>query len=144
VAELHLLPGRPHDVVFGRDDGLMFPFLQRHARDPFPRQVSLRVRSLDYPRAFWVEVLEKAGGTAEIDATIEGTTIALRTKNVRRLRLLLCRDLLDLSAPLRVTVGGREAFAGPVAEDPGLLLRSWRETGDPQLAHSAEIVLAVR
>ena len=35
-------------------------------------------------------------------------------------------------------------FAGPVAEDPALLLRSWRETGDPQLAHSAEITLDVR
>jgi hypothetical protein len=82
VAEMHALPGRPHDVVYGREDGLTFPFLERHVREPFPKQVSLRVRSLDYPRAFWLE-------------------------------------------------------------DPALLLRSWRETGDPQLAHSAEIVLAV-
>jgi len=144
VAEMHVLPGRPHDVVYGREEGLTFPFLERHARDPFPRQVSLRVRSLDYPRAFWIEVLEKDGGVAEVDGTIRGGEIALRTKGVRQLRLLLRRDLVDLSAPVRVTIDGREAFAGPVAEDPALLLRSWRETGDPQLAHSAEIVLDVR
>jgi pimeloyl-ACP methyl ester carboxylesterase len=144
VAEMHLLPGRPHDVVYGREDGLTFPFLERYARDPFPKQVALRTRTLDYPRAFWAEVLEKDGGVAEIDGTIGGATIALRTKNVKRLRLRLRRDLLNLSEPVRVTIDGREAFAGPVAEDPGLLLRSWRETGDPQLAHSAEIVLAVR
>ncbi len=77
------------------------------------------------------------------DRDEQGTTIALRLKNVKRLRLLLRRELLDLSAPVRVTIDGREAFAGPVAEAPALLLRSWRETGDPQLAHSAEIVLDV-
>jgi hypothetical protein len=143
VAEVHVLPGRAHDVVFGREEGLTFPFLERHARDPFPRRVSLRARSLRHPRAFWVEVVEKDGGTAEIDGTVEGAAIALRTKNVKRLRVLLRRDLVDLEAPVRVTIDGREAFAGPVAEDPALLLRSWRETGDPQLAHSAEIVLTV-
>jgi acetyl esterase/lipase len=144
VAEIHVLPGRRHDVVYGREEGLTFPFLERHTRDPFPKRVSLRARSLDYARAFWVEVLEKKGGTAEVDGTIEGQAIALRTRNVRRLRLLLCRDLLDLSQPVRVTLDGREAFAGPVVEDPGLLLRSWRDTGDPQLAHSVEIALALR
>jgi hypothetical protein len=144
VADVHVLPGRSHDVVYGREDGLTFPFLERHARDPFPKRVSLRARSLDYPRAFWIEVLEKDGGVAEVDGTVEGNAIALRTRNVRRLRLLLRRELVDLSAPVRITLDGREAFAGPVGEDPALLLRSWRETGDPQLAHSAEVVLAVR
>jgi poly(3-hydroxybutyrate) depolymerase len=144
VAEVHLLPGRPHDVVYGREEGLTFPFLERHVRDPFPKEVSLRTRSLEYARAFWVEVVEKGGGVAEVDGRVEGTTIALRTKGVKRLRLLLRRELVDLSQPLRVTVDGKEAFSGPVAEDPGLLLRSWRETGDPQLAHSAEIALTLR
>ena len=144
VAELHVLPGRAHDVVYGRDDGLTFPFLERYVRDPFPRRVSLRARSLEYPRAFWVEVLEKDGGTAEVDGAIDGSTITLRTKNVKRLRLLLSRDLVDLEQPVRVMLDGREAFAGPLAQDAALLLRSWRETGDPQLAHSAEIALPVR
>jgi len=144
VAEVHVLPGRPHDVVYGRDEGLTFPFLEMQTRDAFPRQVSLRARTLEHPRAFWAEVLEKGGGVAEVDGTVEGGTITLRTRNVKRLRLLLRRELVDLSAPVRVTVDGREAFLGPVAEDPALLLGSWRETGDPQLAHSAEITLDVR
>jgi hypothetical protein len=63
---------------------------------------------------------------------------------VKQLRLLLCRDHVDFSQPLRVSVDGREAFAGPLREDPALLLRSWRETADPPLAHSAEITLDVR
>jgi hypothetical protein len=79
-----------------------------------------------------------------VDGSLEGQEIALRTKNVRRLRLRLRPDLLDLGAPVRVTIDGTEAFSGSLAGNPGLLLRSWRETGDPQLAHSAEIVLDVR
>ena len=144
VAEVHVLPGRPHDVVYGREEGLVFPFLGKHTRDPFPRSVALRARALDHPRAFWLEVLEKDGGRAEIDGTVDGQDVVLRTRNVKRLRLLLRRDLLDLGAPVHVTVDGKDAFAGRVAEDPALLLRTWRETGDPQLAHSAEITLDVR
>jgi hypothetical protein len=144
VAEVHILPGRPHDVVYGRDEGLTFPFLEKQTRSPFPKQVSLRTRTLEHPRAYWAEVLEKGGGVAEIDGAIDGAEVVLRTRNVKRLRLLLRRELVDLTAPVRVTVDGREAFAGPVAEAPELLLRSWRLTGDPQLAHSAEITLDVR
>jgi dienelactone hydrolase len=143
VAEIHLLPGRPHDVVYGREDGLVFPFLEKHVRDPFPKRVALRARALDHARAYWLEILEKDGGAAEIDGSVEGQVIALRTKNVRTLRVRLRPELLDLGAPVRVTIDSREAFAGPVAEGPGLLARSWRETGDPQLAHSAEITLDV-
>jgi hypothetical protein len=106
--------------------------------------VSLRTRTLEHPRAYWAEVLEKGGGVAEVDGAIEGQAIVLRTRSVKRLRLLLRRELLDLSTPVRVTLDGREAFAGPVAEARALLVRSWRQTGDPQLAHSAEITLDVR
>jgi len=144
VAEVHILPGRPHDVVYGRDEGLTFPFLEKQRREAFPKQVSLRARTLEHPRAYWAEVLEKGGGVAQIDGAIDGGAVVLRTRNVKRLRLLLRRELVDLSAPVRVTIDGREAFAGPVAETPQLLLRSWRLTGDLQLAHSAEITLDVR
>jgi dienelactone hydrolase len=143
IVEIHLLPDRPHDVVYGREDGLVFPFLEKHVRDPFPKRVALRARALDHARAWWLEVLEKDGGVAEIDGVVEGQAIALRTKSVRRLRLRLRPDLLDLSLPVRVTIDGREAFAGAVAVAPHLLARSWRETGDPQLAHSAEIALDI-
>ena len=74
---------------------------------------------------------------------VEGQAITLRTKNVKRLRLRLRPELVDLAAPVRVTIDGKEAFSGPIAGSPGLHLRSWRETGDPQLAHSAEIALDV-
>jgi len=143
TVELHLLKDRPHDVRYGADDDLALPFLSRFTRDPFPHSVRLRARRLEHARAFWIEVTEKGGGTAEVDGTVEGQTITLRTKGVKALRLLLRRDLVDMDAPLRVSLDGREAFSGTVAEDPALFLASWRATGDPQRAHAAELLLRV-
>ena len=141
AVELRVLPGRSHDVVIGRDDGLTLPFLEGRARETFPREVALRAARLEHARAFWVQVLEKGGGTAEVDATLDGQAIRLRTRNVRRLRLRLRRELVDLSAPVAVTLNGRPAYAGTLQEDPALFLRSWREARDPQLAFAAELLL---
>jgi dienelactone hydrolase len=136
--EEHVLKGRGHDVRLGSDDGLMLPFFENHVRDPFPKRIRLRARDLSFARSYWVEVLEKSGGTAEVDAEIDGATVVLRTRHVKRLRLRLRRELLSGAPALRVRLDGREVFAGPLEEDCGLLLRSWRETGDPFLAHAWE------
>ena len=145
TAELRILPGRGHDIVHGRDDGLSLPFLEGHARDPVPRRVSLRARGKDgLVRAFWVALVERTGGTAAIDGVIDGQSIALRTRNVRRLRLVLRPELLDLAQPVRVTIDGKTAHDGPVSPDPAVFLRTWRESRDPELAAAAELVLDVR
>jgi acetyl esterase/lipase len=135
--EVHILRGRGHDVWLGADEGLTLPFFERHVRDPFPRRVRLRTRGAEFGRSFWLEVLEKEGGMAEVDGEIEGSTVTLRTRRVRRLRLLLRGELVP-PGPLRVLLDGAEAYSGPLEEDCGLLARSWRETGDPFLAHGWE------
>jgi len=144
TTELHVLPGRSHDVRIGFDDGLTLPFLERFTREPFARRVALRAARLEHARNGWLQVLDKGGGVAEVDGAVEGQSIVLRTRHVRRLRLRLRPELLDLSQPVRVTLDGREVWAGPVSVDGGLFLRSWRETRDPQLACAAEIVLDVK
>jgi dienelactone hydrolase len=140
--EMHTLSGRGHDVHVGADGDLTLPFFARHVRDPFPRTVRWRGRTLAAARAFWVEVLEKDGGNASVDATIDGHTVTLETRHVRRLRLLLRRELLP-PGPLRVTLGGRVVVDGAVKEDCGRLARTWAESGDPFLAHAWEIAVTV-
>jgi len=81
---------------------------------------------------------------AEVDGTIDGRHIRLTTRHVRALRLLLRRELLPGEGPVRVTIDGREAFSGPLAEDCALLARSWTATADPFLAHSAELAFDVK
>lgn len=141
--ELRILPGRVHDLGLGSDEGLGLHFLEGKRRDPFPRRLRFAWRSLQVPRHFWVEVLDKDHGTAEIEATIEAdNTIRLHTENVRRLRLLLRREVLPSpEAPLRVVWNDRPVFEGPFTEDCALFARTATETADPQRAWSMEIPL---
>jgi pimeloyl-ACP methyl ester carboxylesterase len=137
-----ILPGHGHDLFLASDDGRSLRFLEGRTRDPFPRHVRLQTRTLDYGRAFWLEVAEKDGGMAELDASIDDRTIRVTARRVRRLRLLLRRELVA-PGPLRVQVNGRDAWSGEVGEDCRMLQESWRATADPYLAHSAAVDVAV-
>jgi pimeloyl-ACP methyl ester carboxylesterase len=138
--ELRILPGRGHDLDLASDAALVEAFLAGRARNPFPRSVRLAIRDLRDPRRYWVEVLDKQGGVAEVEGAIgDDNTLTLRTRRVRRLRLLLRREHLPGSGPLRVVLDGREVFSGPLPEDCELLRRTAKEGADPQRAWSAEL-----
>ena len=140
--ELQVLPGHRHDLFLGGDDGLVARFLEGRVRDPFPRRVTLAVHDLVFPRRYWVEVVAKSGGVAEIEAEVsDDNRIRLQTKNVRRLRLLLRRELLRGDSPIRVTLNGKAAFSGGFVEDADHLARTGQEMADPFLGWSMEIPL---
>lgn len=138
-----ILKGRGHDLFLATDDGRTLAFFEGRTRDPFPREVGLRTRSLEYGRAFWLSLAEKDDGMAEASAAIgEDRTIRIATRRVRRLRLLLRRELIP-PGPLVVQVNGKEAWRGEVGEDCRLLQESWRAAADPFLAHSFEVDVPV-
>jgi hypothetical protein len=127
--------------MLGTDAGMTLAFLERHRRDPFPREVAFAVNDLRSPRRYWIELLEKGRGSASVEAKLaDDGVVTVRTKGVRRLRLLLRRELLPAPG-LRVVVNGQEAFRGSPVEDCAMLQRSWHETGDPFRAHSMELPL---
>jgi hypothetical protein len=140
--EMEILKGRGHDLFLGTDDGRTFAFVEAHRRSPFPREVTLHTRSLDFARAHWLEVVDKDGGMAEAAGAIADRTIRITTRRVRRLRLLLRRELVT-PGPLVVEINGRGAWRGEVGEDCRLLQESWRATADPFLAHSFAVDVAV-
>jgi hypothetical protein len=140
--ESRVLAGRGHDIVIGNDDGLTLPFFEGKRRGPFPRRLRFATRSLEFGRHFWLEVAAKDGGMAEAQAEIgPDNAIAVTTRRIRRLRLLLRRELLADGPPVVVRWNGREAFRGPFQEDCALLASTWQETRDPFLAHSFEVDL---
>lgn len=140
--ELRLLPGRDHDLTLDDDEGLTLRFLERFAREPFPREVAFSLADLRAPRRYWVEVLEKDAGTARVEARIDARgVIDVKTRHVRRLRLLLRRELLPDAGELRVRVDGRDAWRGMPHHDCALLQRTWHDTHDPFRAWSLEIPL---
>lgn len=140
--DLRILRGRAHDIVLGNDDDLTPDFLARHVRNPFPARVKLAIRSLDFPRRAWLEVLAKKSGVAEVEGQVDPRgEVQLRTRQVERLRLLLRRELVPSGARLRIRWNGKAVFEGEVTEDAGLLARSGQASGDPYLGWSMEIVL---
>ena len=142
VAEIRILPGRGHDIFLGNDDGLVAGFLEGRTRNPFPRRVTLAVHDLTFPRRYWVEVLAKDGGVATVEAEIgEDNRVRVQTRNVRRLRLLLRRELVTGADPVRVVWNGKDVFSGAFAPDDALLARTGRSAADPRLGWSMEIPL---
>jgi poly(3-hydroxybutyrate) depolymerase len=140
--ESHIFAGRGHDIVIGGDEGLTLPFLESKKRDPFPRRVRFATRSLEFTRAFWIDIVAKDGGQAEVQAEIgPDNKVTVTSRRVTRLRLLLRRELLSGESPVVVTWNGREVYRGPFREDCSLLASSWQRTRDPFLAHSFEVGL---
>ena len=140
-----ILPGRGHDVRLRTDDGRTLAFFEKQQRDPFPRRVTLETRTAG-ARSYWIAVAEKEGGVASVEGAIEdGHTIRLTTRNVKRVKLLLRRELLPAAGagPVRVEINGREAWKGPLADDCALLQESWRASGDPFLAYGLELTLDI-
>jgi len=143
--ETHMLKGRGHDLWLGNDDGLTIPFFQRHVREVFPRSIEFQTRDLEFPRHYWVEILDKGNGVAEVRAEISAdNTIIIETSRVKRLRLLLRRELLPRPGPLRVRINGKQVFSAALEPDCGLLVRSMGETADPFLAYSSELTFDVK
>jgi pimeloyl-ACP methyl ester carboxylesterase len=142
--ELHILKDRGHEITLTSDDGFTMPFLERFQREPFPRSVAMKISSLTYPRRYWIEVLEKESGPAEIEGHIlPDNTIELKTKNVRKLRLLLRPELLSGSGSVRVRVNGKEQATQELKADCTLFAESAKTYADPLLGYTDEIVISL-
>ena len=88
--------------------------------------------------------LLSARSPAEVRASIAAdNTIRLESSNVRRLRLLLRPELFARDGPVRVLLNGREVFSKRVPHSCTLLNRTLAASGDPFLAHSAELTFEV-
>ncbi|MGH9533042.1 MAG: dienelactone hydrolase family protein [Terriglobales bacterium] len=142
--ESHIFPERGHEIIIGRgDDGMTLDFF-RFERNPFPRALNYQARTLRAPRLYWVEMLEKEPGLAEVKAEIEkNNVIRLNTRRVRRLRLLLRPEMFPTPGPVRVLLNGKEVFSGELPGGCTILERSLQQTLDPLLAWSSELIFEV-
>jgi predicted esterase len=81
----------------------------------------------------------RASGRVELQRT--GNSVELRTRGVRRLRLLLSPDLFDFDQPLRVTANGRPVFEGRVQRSVETLLGWAARDNDRTMLFGAELKL---
>lgn len=115
--QLRLLPDREHELTLQSDDGLTVAFLKDKVREAFPKRVSLRVPDLSFPRQYWVEVLEKKSGVAEVNAEIKKENqIEIRSHEVKKLRLHLRPEMFPQPGAIRIIWNGKQVYEGPVQD----------------------------
>jgi hypothetical protein len=133
---LHVLEKREHDITLQQDDGLTLPFLGDKTRDPFPAKFSASWQDTSFPRRYWVEVLEKEPGTADVDARVQtGNRIEISTRGVKRLRVLLRHELLSPNTPVTILLNKKKVFERDFQPDCRTLEKSASQAGDPLLGY---------
>lgn len=112
-----------------------------YRRNAVPRRLSWDLTDSVVERFFWLGVA-KPGRDKAIDAVIGDNAVTLSTRNVEQVELSLDHRLVRFDRPLTVTLDGK---AMEVTIRPSLvtLCRSLAERGDPELACTYRITLAV-
>ena len=77
--------------------------------------------------------------SGRVDLVRDGNTIRATTRNVAEFTLLLSRDVIDFSKPVRVTVNGRAAFEGRVRESLDTLMKWAARDNDRTMLIGAEL-----
>lgn len=115
--QLRLFPGREHDITLDSDDGLSLAFLKDKVRDAFPKHISFRLPDLAYPRQYWVEVLEKKAGVAEVNAEIKPPNrLEIHSREVKKIRLHLRPEMFSQPDPVQILWNGKHVYEGPVLD----------------------------
>jgi phospholipase/carboxylesterase len=140
---LRILEKREHDVTLNTDDELTLPFFENKSRTAYPTKFTARWQDLSFPRRYWVELLEKGTGTAELSAEIKQNRIDITTRSVKRLRLLLRREQLPAQGSSVVFVNRKKVFEGTLNSDCRTLQESASSLNDFGLAFDQAIILDV-
>ena len=142
-AECHFVevPGAGHGVP-GEKVAEMLKWLKEQRRDLSPKRVVFKTAWRRHPGAYWVRVHRFlrpfAFARIEAEAT-DKTAIQVKTENLEEFSLHLVAPLVEAGKSVRVTVNGRQDYAGPVAPDGWLRLRlqggKWQPSEEPKTLH---------
>jgi hypothetical protein len=111
----------------------------RHRRNPAPKQLLWEPTRPFVKQFHWLRV-EQPAMFQRLEARIEGNTVTIATRRLSGgFGLLLNDALVDLDAPVTVTVDGAEAFRGVVQPSITALLDSIADRLDDKLVATARI-----
>ncbi len=124
-------------------DAEAIPWMARFERDPWPKKIVWQQDDVVHRRFYWLRIPEDTAvkGRQTIIAEVKGQSIELNGEVPARLWLRLSDRLLDLDAPITVTVNGQVTFAGKIQRDAAALVSSLAERADPPAAASAYLCL---
>jgi hypothetical protein len=124
-----------------RKDAEGVPWMAKFERNPWPKRVVWQQDDVTHQRFYWLQIGDHAAirERQKIVATVTGRTIAVEGDSTDTLGLRLSDRLLNLDEPLKVTLNGREVFAGPVVRKAANLVKSLQERADPSATCTAVV-----
>ncbi len=141
--------GYEHKVViheqFGhwmqRKDAVAVPWMAKFTRKPFPKKIIWHQTGRTHDRFYWLAVDQKnkkGGALAVVSRDGQVFTIE-KTEKLKKLRIRLNDEMIDLDQPIVVKMGDQELFKGKVNRNIATIVQSLTDRGDPKTVYSASI-----
>ncbi len=122
--------------------------IARRLGEPWSEKEKLRLSAKTPPapgiatrRVVWRTVAKRM---CRIEAVRKGNKFQIKTKRVKRLRLLWNREIIDESKPVVVKAKGRELFRSHVTRNIAFTIQEFLRTGDGARLMDGEIVFDVK
>ncbi|MGI9242604.1 MAG: transglutaminase domain-containing protein [Verrucomicrobiales bacterium] len=129
VHQTNIVKGKGHWM--DREDAAAVPWMAKHVRNAWPKQVTWLQSGRTHGRFYWLAV-EK--GTAKkgqlLEASVQGQKITLDGDEVGKVTLRLSDALVDLDQEVVVEMNGAEVFRGKVERTTGVIFQSLSERLD--------------
>ncbi len=124
-----------------KKDAEALPWMAGFRRQPWPRKIVWQQDDIVHRRFYWLQLADAAAPAdrAKVVAEVRDREIALSGDVAAGTSLRLADELLDLDAPLRVTVNGKEVFAGKATRRALDIVQSLRERADASSAATAVV-----
>ena len=129
-------------------------WLCEHVRDPYPTSVlynmawhasswyeNLFMNNTLNTNVYWVRIDSRISSTtaARVEGSIDGNTVTVTTDNLSQLSVYLSDELVDLDAPVTITLDGSTWYEGTVERSPSLALRHAKERQERTMVFAARI-----
>ncbi|MDG2222373.1 MAG: transglutaminase domain-containing protein [Rubripirellula sp.] len=149
--------GYPHQVTLhkgkghwmDRQDAVAIGWMAKYDRRTFPNSIVWKQDDVVHQRFYWLAIdPNDMRGRAEVRAKLDGQSFDVQSKDVDRLTLRLCDDLVDLDSPVSITTnagtnGSESLFNGRVDRTIGTLAKTLAERGDPRMLFSGEVTVTM-
>jgi len=134
------LPGG-HNPFLNDTNPEIVTWLGKQKRKAYPLKIAFKTADVRASRAYWVEITDRVGKGAEVNAEVKENRIELTVRGVKEIVLWLSDDLVDLEQPVTVVCGGKTLHEALVPRAAADLLAWLDATGDRAAAPVVRLAL---
>lgn len=140
VHETHIVPGKPHWM--DREDAAAVPWMAKFRRQAWPKHVIWQQEAVLQPCFYWLSApREELKRGMRVDAVVKGNTITVSRCDYSSLTIFLSDELVNLSKPITVKIGGKKVFKGKVEPSEECYRQILHMRQDPRFAAPCRITV---